>query len=123
MDKETSLKKAISIQRHAAKYRFDWTQLAPIFDKLNEEVDELKQAINDQSKDEIQSEFGDILFVMANIARHLELDPDAALEKTNTKFNHRFNYVLERLKITHTDHQHSLEAMEHQWQLSKKYFP
>ncbi len=119
----TSLKKAISIQQEAAEYRFDWKQLEPVFDKLNEEIDELKQAISAEQADEIQSELGDILFVIANIARHLKLDPDAALEKTNTKFNNRFNFVLEHLNITNTEHTHSLKAMEQQWQLAKKDYP
>lgn len=123
MDNSTSLKKAILIQQHAAQYRFDWKQLSPVLDKLEEEINELKEAISNNNSDEIQSEFGDVLFVMANIARHLNIDPDKALEKTNTKFNKRFNFVLEQLNINNEQHSHSLKTMEDQWQLSKKDFP
>lgn len=123
MNNNSSLKKAILIQNNAAKFQFDWKQLEPVFNKLNEELDELKYAISDNNANDIQSEFGDVLFVMANIARHLDIDPDAALEKTNTKFNNRFKFVLEHLNITDTNHSHSLDAMEQQWQLSKKDYP
>ena len=123
MNKNTALKKAISIQQHAAEYRFDWKQLEPVFNKLDEEISELKHAISEKNPENIQSEFGDVLFVMANIARHLTIDPDFALEKTNTKFNNRFSFVLNSLNITDTNHSNSLNAMEQQWQLSKKDFP
>ncbi len=123
MNNSTTLKKAIAIQQKAAQYRFDWKQLDPVFDKLNEEINELKQAIDTHQHNDIESELGDVLFVLANIARHLKLDPDIALEKTNTKFNNRFNFVLERLNISDTEHTHSLKAMEQQWQLAKKDFP
>jgi len=123
MDNSSTLKKAILIQNNAAKYRFDWKQLEPVFEKLNEEINELKQAINENDINNIQSELGDVLFVVANIARQLNLNPDSALEKTNDKFNNRFNFVLEQLNIHSTVHEHSLEAMEQQWQLAKKDFP
>ncbi len=123
MDNTTALKKAIAIQNNAANYRFEWKQLEPVFDKLNEEVSELKQAINDNNKDEIKSELGDVLFVVANLARLLDIDPDVCLEKTNTKFNNRFNFVLQALNISNNEHNQTLDAMQQQWQHSKKVFP
>ncbi len=123
MTKPTSLKKAIAIQQNAAQYRFDWTEIEPVFAKLHEEIDELKEAIKLGDRDNIMSEFGDILFVAANLARHLDIDPDVAIEKTNTKFNNRFDFVLQTLNITNTQHEHSLDAMDQQWDISKKHFP
>lgn len=123
MDQNTTLKKAILIQKNAATYGFDWKQLEPVFDKLSEEIAELKQAIKHKDETEIKSELGDVLFVAANLARLLNIDPDSALEKTNTKFNNRFNFVLQALNINSHEHSHSLDAMQQQWKNSKKIFP
>lgn len=119
----SSLQKAIDIQNFAAKYRFDWPDIQPVFEKLHEEIDELKHAIEHSDAQHIESELGDILFVMANIARHLSMDPDKALQKTMNKFDNRFAYVLQKLNINNQDHSHSLEAMENVWQQSKRHFP
>jgi ATP diphosphatase len=92
-----ALTRAIKLQNKAARVGFDWPSLAPVFDKLNEEIAELEAAIAD-SKDKadraaIEEEFGDLLFVVANVARHLKLDPEAALRAANDKFNRRFRYI------------------------------
>ena len=92
-----ALTRAIKLQNKAAKVGFDWPSLAPVFDKLNEEIAELEAAITD-SKDKpdraaIEEEFGDLLFVVANVARHLKLDPEAALRAANEKFSRRFRYI------------------------------
>jgi ATP diphosphatase len=92
-----ALTRAIKLQNKAAKVGFDWPSLAPVFDKLNEEIAELETAIAD-SKDKadraaIEEEFGDLLFVVANVARHLKLDPEAALRAANEKFSRRFRYI------------------------------
>lgn len=123
MMQKSLIQKAIDLQEHAAEYQFDWKHINPVFDKLYEEIEELQSAIDTDNKNDIAAEFGDILFVMANIARHLNIDPNAALEKTNVKFSNRFNYVLKSLKINQTQHDHSLETMESEWQKSKKHFP
>lgn len=123
MDTKSTLIKAIEIQNHAAQYGFEWKQVEPIFEKLEEEVAELKEAITIGTESEITSELGDVLFVIANLARILKNNPDNALEKTNTKFNNRFNYVLNSLDITDFQHTKSKDDMRHQWQLSKKVFP
>ena len=123
MDSLTPLQRAIALQQHAAQYRFDWTDLQPVFAKLQEEISELQEEITQQNSSHIEAEFGDILFVIANIARHLNLDPEAALEQTNKKFANRFNEVLKQLNITQTEHPHNLQAMEAEWQKSKKLFP
>ena len=78
-----ALTRAIKLQNKAAKVGFDWPSLAPVFDKLNEEIAELEAAIADSKEQPdraaIEEEFGDLLFVVANVARHLKLDPEAAL--------------------------------------------
>lgn len=92
-----ALTRAIKLQNKAAKVGFDWPSLAPVFAKLNEEIAELEAAIAG-SKDTtdraaIEEEFGDLLFVVANVARHLKLDPEAALRAANDKFTRRFRYI------------------------------
>ena len=85
-----ALTRAQKLQSKAARIGFDWPSLAPVFDKLDEELSELKSAIASQEKDAINEEFGDLLFVVANIARHLDLDPEASLRAANAKFTKRF---------------------------------
>lgn len=117
------LSQAIAIQENAAQFGFDWPAIEPVFAKLIEEADELKQAIKQKDQQHIKAELGDLLFVVANIARHLKMDPYSALEQTNLKFNQRFDFVLNTLDITQHNHSHSLESMEQQWHQSKQYFP
>ena len=85
-----ALTRAQKLQSKAARIGFDWPSLAPVFDKLNEELSELKSAIANRGQNEINEEFGDLLFVVANIARHLNLDPEASLRAANAKFTKRF---------------------------------
>ena len=88
-----ALTRAIKLQDKAAQVGFDWPDLAPVFDKMKEELAELEEVVagNDQGK--IEEEFGDLLFVLANVARHLKLDPEAALRGANQKFTRRFRYI------------------------------
>lgn len=85
-----SLLRAYKIQSRAAKVGFDWESVGGIFDKISEEVDELKEAINLKEKEKIEEEIGDILFSIVNLARFLKVDPETALRKTNKKFEKRF---------------------------------
>ena len=85
-----ALMRAQKLQSKAARIGFDWPSLAPVFDKLDEELSELKSAITNQGQNEINEEFGDLLFVVANIGRHLDLDPEASLRAANAKFTKRF---------------------------------
>ncbi len=83
-----ALTRAVKLQNKAAKVGFDWPSLAPVLDKLKEELAELEEAIADKdARDQAktQEEFGDLLFVVANVARHLEIDPEAALRAANEK--------------------------------------
>ena len=96
-----ALTRAQKLQSKAARIGFDWPLLAPVFDKLNEELSELKSAIANRGQNEINEEFGDLLFVVANIARHLDLDPEASLRAANAKFTKRF----QRMEALLTDQQ------------------
>jgi ATP diphosphatase len=96
-----ALTRAIKLQNKAAKVGFDWPSLAPVFAKLNEELAELEAAIAETqdktNRAAIEEEFGDLLFVVANIARHLKLDPEGALRAANEKFARRFRYIEQQL--------------------------
>jgi MazG family protein len=91
-----SLTRAVKLQKRMAKVGFDWPSLVPVLAKVNEELDELKAAIaepGEGSKARVVEEFGDLLFVMANVARHLGVDPEAALRAANTKVVRRFKSI------------------------------
>jgi MazG family protein len=89
-----ALTRAEKLQKRAARKGFQWPNMAPVLDKLNEEIEELRQAQNNNSdREELESEFGDILFVMVNLARQLDIDSENALRKTNDKFARRFKEV------------------------------
>ena len=88
-----ALTRAIKLQNRAARVGFDWPSTTEVLDKLHEEIAELAQARESLSPDAIEDEFGDILFVMANLARHMKIDPEAALRRTNAKFTRRFSRI------------------------------
>ncbi len=103
-----ALTRAVKLQEKAARVGFDWPSLAPVFDKMREELAELEEVAepadprgaSDRSPArlrKIEEEFGDLLFVMANVARHLALDPEAALRAANEKFTRRFAHIERRL--------------------------
>lgn len=98
-----ALTRAIKLQNKAAKVGFDWPSLAPVFEKLEEEIGELRTEIDKSggkpAADDpaIAEEFGDLLFVVANVARHLKIDPETALRAANEKFTRRFRYIEEQL--------------------------
>ena len=88
-----ALMRAAKLQKRAARVGFDWPQTGHVLDKLVEEARELVEARDTLGHDEIEAEMGDLLFVMANLARHLEVDPEAALRRANAKFTRRFNAI------------------------------
>jgi ATP diphosphatase len=87
------LTRALKLQSKAAKVGFDWPSVDNVYDKIAEEIEEFKTAPDDKRTEE----FGDILFAMANVARHLGIDPEAALRATNAKFERRFAHIEARL--------------------------
>lgn len=92
-----ALLRAVKLQKRAARVGFDWPQTDQVLDKLLEETRELVEARDTLSQDAIEDEMGDLIFVLANVARHLNVDPEAALRRTNAKFTRRFAAVEARL--------------------------
>lgn len=90
--------KASRIQDKVAGVGFDWEEPQQVFEKLKEELEELQHEINEDNKDEIEAEFGDVLFSMVNYARFLNVNPENALERTNKKFIKRFQYLEQKAK-------------------------
>jgi MazG family protein len=93
-----ALTRAVKLQSQAGKIGFDWPTLKPVFDKLKEEIAELEAEVEGGGADAIAEEYGDILFVLSNVARHLKLDPETALRAANAKFTRRFRHVEARLR-------------------------
>ncbi|MEL7093565.1 MAG: nucleoside triphosphate pyrophosphohydrolase [Pseudomonadota bacterium] len=85
-----ALLRTVKLQNRAARVGFDWPETTQVLDKLREEAAELVEAKESLTQDEIAAEMGDLLFVMANLARHLNVDPEEALRRTNAKFTRRF---------------------------------
>ena len=92
-----ALLRALKLQKRAARVGFDWPDIGQVVDKITEEAAELAEARETLSQTEIEEEYGDLLFVMANLGRHLGLDPEAALRAANAKFTRRFEGVEARL--------------------------
>ncbi|TRO67556.1 nucleoside triphosphate pyrophosphohydrolase [Christiangramia sabulilitoris] len=90
--------KANRIQDKVAGVGFDWEEPQQVFEKLKEELEELQHEVTLDNKDEIEAEFGDVLFSMVNYARFLKVNPENALERTNKKFIKRFQYLEEKAK-------------------------
>ncbi|MFB2530903.1 nucleoside triphosphate pyrophosphohydrolase [Paracoccus sp. p3-h83] len=91
------LTRAVKLQNRAARVGFDWPDVAQVVDKIAEEAAELVEARDHLDHDALTDEFGDLLFVMANLARHLKIDPEAALRGANAKFTRRFQGIEARL--------------------------
>ena len=125
--KAPALMEAHQLSTKAARVGFDWKDIEDIFEKLEEEIGELREAIrsNAVSSSEaghalVREELGDLLFAVTNIARHLHVEPEAALKLTNRKFRRRFSYIETRLlQRNQTFDQVSLDEMEALWQEAK----
>jgi MazG family protein len=125
--KAPALMEAHQISTKVARVGFDWTRIKDIFEKLHEEIDELHEAISvhAETKDEadhahIREEIGDLLFVVTNIARRLEVEPEAALKLSNRKFRRRFSHIEERLSQQDRKFEDTtLEELEALWQEAK----
>ena len=116
-----ALTRAVKLQKRAARVGFDWAQARDILAKVIEEAQELTHAQESDNADHIEEEFGDLLFVMANLARRLEVDPEAALRRSNEKFIRRFSHIERTLKDRNEDiTKASIETMEELWMEAKK---
>lgn len=112
--------RAERLQQQAAEFGFDWPDIQPVLEKLDEELTELRESIMVGDMEAIEDELGDLLFVCVNIARHRNIDAEKALSRTNQKFIRRFDYVVEQMKLAGQPmEQHRLDQMEQFWQASK----
>ena len=114
------LSRSQKLQKKAAKHGFDWDKISDVFDKLDEEIAEFKEAVLAGEDGDIASELGDILFVLVNIARHKKIDAEEALRGTNAKFVKRFHYIEEQVKLKGGKvNETSLTELEKYWQDAK----
>jgi MazG family protein len=115
-----ALLRAYKLQKKAAKSGFDWPSVAPVLEKLEEEIAELKMAIAAKDKENMEEELGDMLFVCVNIAKHLDINPEDALRYTNRKFEKRFYFIERELDRQHRDiKEASLQELDDLWDKAK----
>lgn len=118
------LMKALKLQKKAAQVGFDWSEAREVLGKVEEELNELKQAIESKEADAEQNrqeELGDVLFSIVNLARFLHVDPEEAIAQTNRKFIQRFSYMEQQLRLRGISfEQTDLSDMENYWQEAKK---
>jgi MazG family protein len=117
-----ALLRAEKIQKRAARVGFDWKRTGPVIDKIEEELGELRAELAAGTVDQarLADELGDVLFAVANLARHCKVDPEAALRATNDKFERRFRYIERRLAETgRKPSDATLKEMEALWQEAK----
>ena len=116
-----ALMRAVKLQKRAARVGFDWPEIGMVVDKIAEESAELIEARDTLTQKEVAEEYGDLLFVMANLGRHLKVDPEEALRAANDKFSRRFNAVEDALKAEGRHPQEStLEEMDALWDAAKQ---
>ena len=115
-----ALLRAMKLQKRAARVGFDWPETTQVLDKITEEAAELVEAKDELSQTEVEEEYGDLLFVMANLGRHLGLDPEAALRAANAKFTRRFEGIETRLAaMGKTPQDSDLAEMDALWDAVK----
>lgn len=115
-----AMTRAVKIQKRMARVGFDWDQTESVLEKIIEECGELIEARDAMDQDEAEAEFGDILFVMANLARHLDIDPETAVRRTNAKVERRFKEIERRLAgIGKTPSDSNLAEMDALWNAIK----
>lgn len=115
-----SMTRAIKLQSQAATVGFDWNTVEPIYAKIDEELNEFKEAVEHDDKTHMEEELGDLLFAIVNLARHYEINPDSALQRTNRKFINRFQQmeiVLQQQGKQMTDC--NLSELDEVWELIK----
>ena len=112
-----ALVKAYRLQEKTATVGFEWENVEDVWAKVEEEQNELKEAVDSGTAKEVEEEFGDLLFSMVNYARFIGVDPEAALERTNKKFKSRFEYI--ELKAPKPLSDMTLEEMDQLWEESK----
>jgi tetrapyrrole methylase family protein/MazG family protein len=116
-----ALLRAFRIQEKTARFGFDWKNPIQVFAKVREEVGELRQSLKTRRKSEIEHELGDLFFALVNLARHLKIEPEAALAKTNQRFIRRFEYIEKMLPKSGKDlSSATLKEMDALWDEAKE---
>lgn len=116
-----ALTRARRIQEKASHVGFDWKEINPVWDKVHEEIDELKEAVANNDKDSIKDELGDVFFSLVNLGRFLDVSGEDALRMTISKFENRFAKVEEELKMRGSSMEDSnLDEMDEIWNDIKK---
>lgn len=119
-----ALTRALKLQQRASEVGFDWAEAAPILAKVDEELGEFRVALDAGDTQEVRAEFGDLLFSLVNLARHLGIDAEDSLRRTNDKFRRRFGYVERGLSAVGSSLKAaSLQEMEALWQEAKAETP
>ncbi|MFV8781771.1 nucleoside triphosphate pyrophosphohydrolase [Microbulbifer sp. SA54] len=115
-----ALTRAAKLQKRAAQVGFDWPQIDGVLAKVEEEIGELREAIQSGDLDHAQEELGDLLFACVNVSRHLKQDPEAALRHCNRKFERRFGQVEESLRVEGKQPADvTLEELDRLWDMAK----
>jgi nucleoside triphosphate diphosphatase len=116
-----ALTRAQKLTAKAAKVGFDWPEPSQVIGKIHEELEEVKEASSSGDRDRVEDEIGDLLFAVSNLARHYGVDPEAALRRTNAKFERRFGAIERGLeRKDRTLEQASLDEMEELWVEAKR---
>jgi ATP diphosphatase len=114
------LQRAVKLQKRAGKVGFDWASVGPVMEKFDEELAEMRQAIESGDRDAMEDELGDLLFVATNLARQLDIDPGTALRRGNAKFERRFRAMENEVGGHEGLDTMELDDMESLWQTVKK---
>ena len=115
-----ALSRAMKLQEKAGKVGFDWNDVRAVLEKIREEIVEVEAEIAEGSTQALSNEVGDMLFAAVNLARHLKVDPEAALRQANAKFERRFAHIENRLAADgRTPESASLDEMERLWAEAK----
>jgi tetrapyrrole methylase family protein / MazG family protein len=118
---QPALNRAFRVQEKAAGVGFDWPDVAPVWQKVHEEIGELEAEVAKNDAERIEHEFGDLMFSMVNLGRKLGVNPEDALRQAIEKFTRRFAYIEERLMAQGKSlHDSNLEEMDALWEESKK---
>ncbi len=116
-----ALMKAEKVQKKAAKVGFNWNNKDDVWKKVEEELSELRSAIDANDQENTQKEFGDVLFSLVNYGRFIGVDPEESLQSTVQKFTRRFQFIEEKLQEQGKDiHKTGLEEMDKLWEEAKR---
>ena len=137
IESESAIREALNIQHKAAQNGFDWPEIFPVFDKIIEELEELREEVykvkerleegdasglSFASSSEVRAEYGDLLFSCLNLSRFLDISPDDALRVTNNKFISRFQFIEKQLQEQgKLMSEESLTSLDQLWELAKQY--